>query len=339
MNFQNSNYLQKRISWGSIIAGIFTVIAVYLALMMLGAAVITPQTTDTTSHISTTFFIWMVITTLVSLAFGAFIAGRLAGNDGIVHGFLVWATSFVISAILSSILVGGAIQTVGSVVGSTLSTTGHIIGGVASATGNGIEKGTNLGERLFGQLDIDTNINTNNADPKIISILEKSNIKTLQPDYLKQQLNDAKNDLTQTVRDISFDPNQADAAISQLVAKLKKRGKEITQPINREQVEQAITNNSNLNSKETHQAVDNYITLYNKTINDVNDRMNRLENNLDQAKQTYLSLKQKAKQKADEVAKVISHIALWGFINLIIGAIISALFGLWGTKTRKDTTS
>lgn len=339
MNTYNTNTLLKHISWGSIIAGVFAVIAVYITLMMLGAAVVSPQTSDTASHIGTTFLVWTVIITLVSLAFGAFIAGRLAGSDGIIHGFLVWATSFVISAILSSVIIGGAIQTVGTVIGSTVSGAGNVISGAASATGSGIEKTANLGQKIFGQFDINTNIDPNKADQKIRTVLEKSNIPTLQPNYLKQQLNDTKNDLTQTIRDIGFNPNQADTLISELVEKLKKRGQAIAQPINREQVEQTIANNSELNNKEVHQAVDNYIELYNNTINEVHQRINSLENNLQHAKQTYISLKKEAKVKADKAAQAMSRIALWGFINLVIGAIVSALFGLWGTKTRKDTLS
>ncbi|EUK17553.1 TIGR04086 family membrane protein [Commensalibacter papalotli (ex Servin-Garciduenas et al. 2014)] len=339
MNDHNITTLQKRISWGSIIAGVFAVIAVYLALMMLGAAVISPRTSDTASHIGTSFLVWTIIITLVSLGLGAFIAGRLAGSDGVIHGFLVWATSFVISAILSSVIIGGVIQTVGSVVGSTVSTTGNVIGGLASATGGGIDKTADIGKKIFGEMNINTNINTNNVDQNVRDVLEKTNIPTLQPNYLKKQLNDTKNDLTQTIKDIGMNPNQADTLISQLVEKLKKRGQAIAQPINREQIEQTIASNSELNNKEVHKAVDNYINLYNNTMDEVQQRINNLEDNLQHAKQSYITFKKEAKEKADQAAKVMSSMALWGFINLVIGAIVSALFGLWGTRTRRDTIS
>ncbi|CAI3944249.1 unnamed protein product [Commensalibacter communis] len=342
MAIHNITNLQKRISWGSIIAGVFAVIAVYFALMMLSAGVISPQTSDTASHIGKSFLVWTIIATLVSLALGAFIAGRLAGSDGIIHGFLVWATSLVISAILSSVIIGGVIQTVGTVVGSTVSATGSMIGGAASAAGSGIGKTADLGQKIFGQMDINTNIDTNNldnVDEKIKSVLKKSNIPTLQPNYLKQQLNDAKNELTQTIRDIGFNPNQADTLISQLVEKLKKRAQTIAQPIDREQIEKTIADNSELNNKEVHQAINNYITAHNNAINEVDQRINSLEGNLQHAKQTYISLKNEAKAKADQAAKTMSSMALWGFISLVIGAIVSSLFGLWGTRTREDTVS
>ncbi|MDI2113118.1 TIGR04086 family membrane protein [Commensalibacter nepenthis] len=342
MNIHNVTNLQKRISWGSIIAGVFAVIAVYFALMMLSAGIISPQTSDTASHIGTSFLIWTVIATLLSLALGAFIAGRLAGNDGIIHGFLVWATSLVISAILSSVIIGGVIQTVGTVIGSTVSATGSMISGAASAAGSGIGKTADLGQKIFEQMDINTNIDTNNldnVDEKIKSVLKKSNIPTLQPSYLKQQLNDAKNELTQTIRDISFNPNQADTLIAQLVEKLKKRAETITKPIDREQIEKIIADNSELNNKEVHQAINNYITAYNNAVNEVNQRINSLEGSLQHAKQTYISLKNEAKAKADQAAKTMSSMALWGFVSLLIGAIVSSIFGLWGTRTREDTFS
>ncbi|MDI2090846.1 TIGR04086 family membrane protein [Commensalibacter oyaizuii] len=335
----NEISLQKRISWGSIIAGIFTVIAIHSALMILGAAMITPQSGDNASHISTMFLIWVVVATLISLACGAFIAGRLAGNDGLIHGFMVWATSFVISTILSFMIIGSLIQTAGNVIGSAVSTTGNVIGGIASTAGNGMAKTADLGKNIFGQLDINTNINPDNVDQKVKSVLEKSNIKTLQPNYLRQQLADTKNDLTQAVREITYNPSKADNVISNLADKLKQRVKTISQPINREQIEQTISNNSELDTKEVHQAVNNYIDLYNRTVDEAKDRINQLQDRVQQAKESYANFKKEAKERADEAAKTMSRIALWGFVDLLIGAIVSALFGLWGVRTRADTWS
>lgn len=94
----------EKISWGSVIGGVITVLAVSLLLSTLGTSlgfsIVDPTSDDPINGAGTTVVIWSAVSIIISLAAGAFIAGRLAANDGLIHGFLVWATSLIVAAVL-----------------------------------------------------------------------------------------------------------------------------------------------------------------------------------------------------------------------------------------------
>lgn len=78
--------------WGSVIGGVITVLAVSLLLSTLGTSlgfsIVDPTSDDPINGAGTTVVIWSAVSIIISLAAGAFIAGRLAANDGLIHGFL-----------------------------------------------------------------------------------------------------------------------------------------------------------------------------------------------------------------------------------------------------------
>src|SRR5256714_12650325 len=88
-----------RISWGAIFAGAIIALATQLLLTLIGTAVglatLNPATGQNPS--STTLgigaVIWLVISSLLSLFLGGYVAGRLGGTfNGWLHGLATWAT-------------------------------------------------------------------------------------------------------------------------------------------------------------------------------------------------------------------------------------------------------
>jgi hypothetical protein len=110
--------LPPRVSWGAIIAG--SIIALTVGLMLntlgvgIGASTVDAVSGDTPS--ATGFGIgaglWLVVSNLIGLAAGGYVAARLSGTadgtDAVLHGLGVWATTFLVSAVLLGNLVGGA---------------------------------------------------------------------------------------------------------------------------------------------------------------------------------------------------------------------------------------
>lgn len=135
----------KRTSWGAIIAGVIIVLIVQVLLSMLGVGVgastvdITEGQTPAASTIGMGAGIWWVVASLISVAAGAYVAGRLAGMpqrmDGALHGVVTWALSalivFYLATTAMSNIVGGAF----SVVGSAVQTAGQAVykGGQAAS--------------------------------------------------------------------------------------------------------------------------------------------------------------------------------------------------------------
>lgn len=332
--------LTRRISWGSIIGGVITVLAISLLLSMLGTSLglsmIQPQSDDISNGAGTTVLIWSVISVLISLAAGSLVAGRLAANDGLIHGFLVWATSLIVAALIGAMATSGVVSMTGSMLGSVASATGSAISGAGSMAGKGVQNLAEMAKNNFGQLGIDTNLPGNNLDQKVIDALRKSNIDTLQPDYLQQQLQGASGEAADAIKQIAMNPDNSDAIINQLMDKLKKRTDAIGQGINRDDVRNALINNAGMSPEEADRTADNIMAARDKTSQIVNQRIQQFDQNVNQVKQQYAEMKQKAKEQAEAAAKAVSRVALWSFFGLLLGAIVSVFAGMWGVNTHPE---
>jgi hypothetical protein len=73
--------------------------------------------------------IWFVISSIISLFAGGWIAGRLAGvlnrRDGALHGFVTWASASLVLVYLLSTAVGGLLGGAASVLGQSASLAGR----------------------------------------------------------------------------------------------------------------------------------------------------------------------------------------------------------------------
>jgi hypothetical protein len=119
----------RGVSWGSILAGVTAAIAVQLLLNLLGigfgAATINPQQGQPGQGLAVGAVIWFVISSIISLFVGGWIAGRLAGTpnqkEGALHGFVTWALASLALFYLLSTAVGGLLGGAASVLGQTAS--------------------------------------------------------------------------------------------------------------------------------------------------------------------------------------------------------------------------
>ena len=130
-----------RISWAAIIAGVIMVIAVQLLLSMLGLGVglglVSPNTNATpdASSFGIGAGLWWLVSSLVALALGGYVAAWLGGLttrfDGLLHGLVTWAIATLLTFYLLTSAVGGLIGGAFSVVGSGLSSAGSGVASVA----------------------------------------------------------------------------------------------------------------------------------------------------------------------------------------------------------------
>lgn len=325
----------KKISWGSVIAGLFTVIAITILLSILGTglgfSIIDPYADSPTSGVGMTFLIWSVVSFLISIFLGGYVAGRLAASTGAIHGFLVWATTLVLSVIFSSFIVVGMIK----IAGATISAAGSIASGAASITKQGVSSLTEANENLFADININSDVDQTQVSDEIRTILQKTDIPTLQPDYLKQQLSESASDVKRAVKLIALNPNEANNVIANLSNDLKKRSEAISSNIDKESVVKAIQKNTNMNSHEAETLVNNYLQARENIKKTVMQRLDDAQQSIEKAKVDYKEFKEKAKEKADGAATQMVKIALWSFIALLIGAILSSIAGCCGVKHSK----
>ena len=158
----------RRVSWSAIFAGAVLVIAIEVLLGVLGAGVglgfVSPNsgTTPNASSFGTGAGIWWLVSTIIALIVGGYVAARLAGVptrfDGVLHGLVIWSLTLLITVYLITSAVGGLIGGAVSVIGGTVSAAGSAIGSTASGAAGGakamlpqIEQATGINSGVLQQ--------------------------------------------------------------------------------------------------------------------------------------------------------------------------------------------
>lgn len=106
-----------RVSWGALVAGLVTYLSLQALFAVLGAAiglsVLDAAGSNASQEVSIGAGIWWLVTGLIALFIGGFVAARCAGvpdrEDAGAHGFLTWALSTVAGAILVGVLGMGSL--------------------------------------------------------------------------------------------------------------------------------------------------------------------------------------------------------------------------------------
>ena len=107
----------RRVSWGAIFAGAVIAMALMVFFTTLGigfgAASIDPlYNEDAPGGLGTGSAIYIIVTQLISLAVGGYVASRLAGvpreQSSLIHGGAVWALSTLVLAYLAITGAGAA---------------------------------------------------------------------------------------------------------------------------------------------------------------------------------------------------------------------------------------
>lgn len=126
------------IRWNAVFAGIAVGVASYLLLALLGIAVgltaIDPQAAEPVEGIPVATGVWTGISMLIAAFVGGYVAARMSGlsriGDGLLHGFVSWASVTLVFAYIMT-------TAAGSVLGGTFSALGRGLQGagqVAAAT-------------------------------------------------------------------------------------------------------------------------------------------------------------------------------------------------------------
>lgn len=336
----NLSELEGRVSWGSVFGGVFTVMAISILLTILSTSIglfmLDPLADHPADGIGTTFGIGTAIILVVSMMAGGFVAGKLAGVDGMIHGFLVWATTLIITAILGVMLTIGAVKLTANALGAVTSFTGNVISGAGSIAGNSISALSDQAKDLFGNIDFKTDLKNEDVPQDIRMILKKSNVKELQPDYLKDQLEDVKTDLSKSVKKVIANPEDADHIINSFMDRLKKRTDHITKNIDRNDLAKALANNSNLSKAEADKAINQYIDMIDQAATQAKQQINKLEENLQDAAQEWKEIKHKALVSADEATDAAARSALISFFALLIAAGLCIVAGSYGGRKTQE---
>lgn len=320
--YEEKIVIPNRISWASVFAGVIAVLAISMLLSLLGVALgfalLDPESaTDVGNGSGTAVTIWTIISLLISLGIGGFIAGRLATTDGYIHGFLVWALSLLVGIWFGAMTINNAARITGSAISSVTSAAGSVATGIGKGGVNLASLGTQAFEELVPLPEF------KDGDVKLTEALQKTGIEELQPQYLKAQGEWAKDQIKASAKDLVLNPDDSDKIIQQLSNTLKNRAQAVTASIDRDEVSQALAKNTSLTPQEADQAVNNYLVQQ-------NEFFTNLDSNIQKAKVQYVQAKEDAKEKAAVATNAAAKAALWSFIGLFIGLLVTVFAGKFG---------
>lgn len=318
-------------SWGSIIAGGVTAIAISIIMAILGIAlgftVVDPKSDEPASGLGMAFGFWSFISILVSMAGGGFIAGLLSGQRGGTHGFLVWAVVILVGTCFSSVAVGAAVRIIGSAVKS--------VGSGAADMATSMGKGAmHMTSGVISELreNVKLNLDSDKLTGDVVTVLRDTGIETLQPEYLHQQMREARSDLRSSLHQLSLNPGNSEEVISEFLEKEEQRLSSLTSDIDKEEAVRALMKVRNLPQPEAETMVNNAITAYNHALEKAKDSLIEAKEQIRDAKVYLKQLADQAREKADQMTSMAAKAALAAAVALIIAAFISAWAGMYGTK-------
>lgn len=134
----NEGALSARLSWGSIFGGTVAALAVWLLLYSLGLALglTSMEANDPGSARGAGIFtgIWGLVTPLIALFIGGFVASRSADlasrSGGVFHGLVVWGLTLLVGAYFVMNVISGVL---GTAIGATKSVAGAVAGTASGA--------------------------------------------------------------------------------------------------------------------------------------------------------------------------------------------------------------
>lgn len=304
-----------RLSWGAILAGCALSLVTYLTLSVLGTAIgagsIDPlHESNPVSGLGIGATIWLIASTLISVAVGAFIAGRTATIRGGLHGLLSWALMSLVTTWLVAALATSAAGAVTGVVGKGVSLAGQGIAAAAPSVAKGVkdelqQQGVQMDwNDLRGQLD---------------TLLRQTGKPELNPDHLSAQTDAAAQDGKSTAAQAAQAPQAAGDELSAWFDRVRSAGKPAIDAADRDALVNIIAARTGKSHDEAQQIADNYVATYK------------------QAMERYEELKRTAEQKAREAADVAARgiaRAAWGtLLMLILGAAIAFAAGTLGRRS------
>ena len=125
----------KRISWAAVFAGVLIAVVIQITLSLLGIG-IGLSTVDARTEenpvqgLGVGSAIWYVVSSLIALFAGGWVAGRLSRTnqefDGAIHGLLTWSIVSLLTLYFVTTAIGGILGGVGRLVGSTMGAVGNV---------------------------------------------------------------------------------------------------------------------------------------------------------------------------------------------------------------------
>ena len=313
----------KRISWGAVVAGVVVALVTQLLLSVLGFGIgvstIDPVTEQNpVAGIGVGMGIWFVLSTLLSLFAGGWVAGRLAGiprkTDSALHGVLTWGSATLVTFFLLTTAVGALLSGAAGVLGKGLSLAGQ---GVSAAV-----------PEVADAVQSNVNVDVSAIKEEAIQLLRQTDKPSLQPIELAAQADNAEDSVTKSAMQAAEYPQSAEDELAGIVDRITSKGENIVEAADREALVNVLVARTDMSQEEASAAVSRWEETY-----------QRLRSEYQQAK---VALEENAREIAGATAHAVSAAALWTFVIFLLGGAAAAAGGLISappeiTESRRET--
>jgi hypothetical protein len=311
--------VNSSVSWAAVFGGAIVALAFQMLFTTLGAgigaAAIDPYDRDNpVKGVPTGALVWWLVTGLISLFVGGWVAGKLSGATsfsdasiavGGMHGLVMWSLATVLTFLL------------------LLTSAGKLIGGMMRVVFEGISlvaKGAAATVPVVGNLaasaakEVIPAFDWEKIKREVRNLLRETGRPELQPENVEKKADQVK----QKALDFIKDPLAGDEELSSM---LKQVYGEVRDAFNAGDRETLV----NMLSARTGKAKD-----------EINKVVDRIENVYQDVKKEYkatlATMEQKARETADATASVISRATIWTFAALICGMVISTAGAVLGVS-------
>ena len=307
----------SRISWGAILAGTLTTVALLFLLNLLGLGIglttIDPLTeSEPFRGLGTGTAIWWILSNVAALFTGGLVAARMSGLpsslDGALHGFLVWALSLILGVIMLTSAIGGILNGLGNLVSGVVGGdgSGDITAQVEEAMQSGKEQTTNASESIKQQIfDL---INTGEEYNILPSDTSEETSELLNDSQKQLKQMNLKNDIESFISDVSFDLDEN--------GNLKITSNGSDEILDAKKIKQTLTENTELSEAEIDGVIKKWQT--------------KLQNTVDKVEQYYAEAKQKVTEYSDKAADAAGKAGIIAFFILLLGGGAAFFGGITG---------
>ncbi|AZA13842.1 hypothetical protein ACFPVT_07025 [Corynebacterium choanae] len=318
------------LSWGAIFAGVVSFVSVFLTLSLIGNAIglglLSPASDDVTNGAGIGIIIWTIINFLVSFGIAGFVAGLTSGRVGFVHGFITWATSVLVLVVALSWGTVAAVNTAGSILGSVANVAGKGVSTVAGGAGDLISIGTDKAA------DSLSNIDTDQATADVKQILKDTDDPKLQPAYLQDQLDAAKDDVADAAKQLATNPQNAEEILKNTGEKLQNRANDLADSVDRDAVAASLQKNTDMTPEEARQAADNAADAYEKSVREIKQGLDNASEQIDELSVQAEQAVDDALQATDDATDAAAKYSLWGFFGLLLALAAAVAGGVSGAR-------
>lgn len=237
--------LLSRVSWGAIFAGVAIAVGLTILMGLLGTAIgfraIDPMSSSPFSGIGIGTAVWWILTSVISLCVGGYVAGVLSGqfdrSAAAAHGASAWGIVTIITLWMAVSAIGTAVNTATSAVATIAKAGTQVIGTVGGAV-------------------LPDNINVSPQVQQVRQqVIQEAEQVLAQADIGDEQLAQAQAEVGTAAANIARRPGQLDEEVSSLIDRLFEGSDAVFSQSDRQELVEAISERAGMTTQEAQTVV------------------------------------------------------------------------------------